>query len=423
MMKRTPFWYLLALLLVVSAAVSQDKQTGPSKETSAAAGTEKLPGYQYHFKEINIAPASAEEPRVQHFSTKPALDYVEQGAMAWTGERQCVSCHTNGSYMVVRPLLTPQLGQPSEEMRTFFIATLRRQLTTDTAVLQSDAVGPAQVVYVAAGLAAWDAHVLHRLSPETGQALSLMFKLQRNNGDWGSNDCWPPFESSAYQLATVAARAVGNAPGWQDQQHGGPLEIQVHRLMDYLRAERKLQGDYDRSHLLWAASELPSLLDSKRKQDLIEMIWKHQRADGGWSIRSFALPEQWGSGNRAEKLRSEPEFADPPSDGHMTGLAMIALREAGVRANDPRMRRGVSWLLSNERVSGRWWTRSLNTDSWHFVTYSGTLYPMLALALCDALPPVLLASSKELPTSNPVTRSASLSAMPNTERLSSQEEQ
>ena len=116
------------------------------------------------------------------------------------------------------------------------------------------------------------------------------------------------------------------------------------------------------------------------------MICQHQRPDGGWSIRTIALPEQWGRGNRAEKLRSEPEFADPPSDGHMTGLAIVALRKAGVPSSDPRIQRGISWLLNNQRASGRWWTRSLNTNGWHFITYSGTLYPLLALALCDALP-------------------------------------
>jgi hypothetical protein len=36
--------------------------------------------------------------------------------------------------------------------------------------------------------------------------------------------------------------------------------------------------------------------------------------------------------------------------------------------------------------TGRWWTRSLNTDTHHYITYSGTAYPLLALALCHALP-------------------------------------
>ena len=46
------------------------------------------------------------------------------------------------------------------------------------------------------------------------RALALAFKLQRDTGTWGSLDCWPPYESSAYHLATVAAMAAGTAPGW-----------------------------------------------------------------------------------------------------------------------------------------------------------------------------------------------------------------
>jgi len=356
-----------------------------------SSGGGNRPAYQYHFESITIAPASVGEPKLEHFSPKLASEYVEQGALAWTRENKCVSCHTNGSYMVTRPWLTPYLGQPQKELREFFVSTLHGQLAIDRAALQSD-LGPAQAVYVAAGLAAWDAQVAKSLSPETEQALRLMFELQRDTGTWGSNDCWPPFESSAFQLATVAALAVGTAPGWLDKQKSGALGAQIDRLAKYLRAERGLQGDYDRTALLWAASEFPGVLNSRRKQDLVDMICQHQRPDGGWSIRTFAEPEQWGKGNRAEKLRSEPEFADPLSDGHMTGLAIVALRKAGVAPNDPRIRRGLSWLLHNQRASGRWWTRSLNTDAWHFITYSGTLYPLLALALCDELPKSTLRS-------------------------------
>ena len=42
---------------------------------------------------------------------------------------------------------------------------------------------------LAAGLAEWDAHGGKALSKETGEALSLMFAIQRNNGTWGTLDC------------------------------------------------------------------------------------------------------------------------------------------------------------------------------------------------------------------------------------------
>lgn len=341
--------------------------------------------YQYHYRDITIPRPTPEEARIP-FSPRLAIDYMEQGASAWTGDWQCVACHTNGSYMVVRPLMADRLGPPQKELRDFFLSTLRQQLAVVPTRLQTD-VEPSQVVYIAAGLAIWDAHVLHHLSPETSQALDLMFKLQRPAGDWYiEDDNNPPLESSTYQLATVAARAIANAPGWLAQQRGSPVEAKINRLEQFLREPHKMQGDYDRTDLLWAATELPGLLDQKRMRELTDMILAHQKSDGGWSIRNFATPEDWGKGNRAAKLRAELDFADPPSDGHMTGLAIIVLRKSGISATDPRIQRGVSWLLANQRSSGRWWTRSLNRDGWQFISYSSTAYPLLALSLCNALP-------------------------------------
>jgi len=371
----------------ISGAWTWNQQTAPlelRRATKEAAWATPF-DYQYHMKNVTYARPSPAENTIP-FSPKLAVDYMEQGAAAWTGEWQCVACHTNGSYMVARPLMTQQLGPPQKELRDFFVTTLQGELAADPAESRPE-LDSTQAVYVAAGLAIWDAHLTHRLSPETAEALDMMFKLQRADGDWTiSDDNNPPLESNRYQLATVAARAVGNAPGWLAEQRGKPVEAKIQLLENYLRAERKVQGDYDRTDLLWAAAELPGLLDAKRMQELVAMISAHQRPDGGWSIRTFAQPEEWGKGNRAQKLRAEPEFMDPPSDGHMTGLAIIALRKAGVPAGDVRIQRGVSWLLNNQRSSGRWWTRSLNRDGWQFISYSGTVYPLLALSMCGELP-------------------------------------
>ena len=182
--------------------------------------------------------------------------------------------------------------------------------------------------------------------------------------------------------------AAATAPGWLQKvetSENQALKTGVERLKTYLRTENP-PHDYGRTLLLWTNSRMQDLLTSEKKQELVDGLLKHQRADGGWSIRTFAAPDAWGGGNRADKLKSEPEFADPPSDGHMTGLAIIVLRESGVAADDGRIQKAVEWLKVNQRESGRWWTRSLNTDSWHFITYSGTAYPVLALQACGALP-------------------------------------
>jgi squalene-hopene/tetraprenyl-beta-curcumene cyclase len=198
-------------------------------------------------------------------------------------------------------------------------------------------------------------------------------------------DCWPPFESDAFQEATVAVMAVTAAPGWLENLANEKLKAGVAGLQKYLR-DTKPPHDYGRVVLLWAAARMPDLLTEKRREELMKTIWSHQLADGGWSIRTFAAPDQWGRGNRAGKLRAEPEFLKPQSDGHMTGLAVLVLCEAGVPAGDKRLQRAVKWLLANQRASGRWWTRSLNTDRYHYITYSGTAYSLLALMKCGALP-------------------------------------
>jgi len=349
----------------------------------AADGEKALPP-QYEFEKVAVAAARADEPIREALSVRHASDYLEQGALAWSKGRKCVTCHTNGSYMAIRPALSAKLGKPSGEIREFLIEQLRTLGKLEREQQQAG-VRPAQVVYIAAGLAEWDAHVARSLSAETDEALRLMFDLQQPSGTWGSADCWPPFESSAYQEATVAAMAAATAPGWLANLNDAALKDAVERLKTYLRDTPPPQ-DYDRTLLLWASTRLPGLIDDAKRSELIELVWKHQREDGGWSIRTFATPEQWGRGNRAEKLRGEPEFGNPPSDGHQTGLAVIVLRDAGVPADDARLVRAVEWLRKNQRASGRWWTRSLNTDKAHYITYSGTAYALLALDKCGALP-------------------------------------
>src|SRR5579875_3573477 len=90
------------------------------------AGTLPEPSvYQYKVGEHYIPRPSGQEPRIP-FSPRLAVDYLEQGTDGWTDEWHCVSCHTNGSYMVVRPLLTSQLGAPQASMRDFFVSELDR---------------------------------------------------------------------------------------------------------------------------------------------------------------------------------------------------------------------------------------------------------------------------------------------------------
>ena len=338
---------------------------------------------QYATDGIEVPGAYADEP-LAAFSAQRAANYLNGGAVAWSRQKGCVTCHTNGTYGVIRPALTKELGAPNKEVRDFYISELNEFRKVKVEDLYSG-TNSAQVIYIAAGLAEWDAHVTGELSEETNEALRLMFSAQQESGTWTSLDCWPPFESSAYQEATVAAMAIGTAPGWlKSVEQDEELSTSVNLLKKYLR-ETQAPHEYAQVLRLWAANRVEGLVSESQQKSALKMLTEKQNADGGWSLRDFAKPEQWGGGNRAQKLKSEPEFEDPPSDGHMTGLALIVLQANGLSADGQVIQRGVKWLKENQRKSGRWWTRSLNTDGPHYITYSGTAYPMLALKLAGEL--------------------------------------
>ena len=182
----------------------------------------------------------------------------------------------------------------------------------------------------------------------------------------------------------MAAMAVGAFPQWLLSIHDPELLKRVDRLRTYLR-DTQPPHQYAQVLKLWASKRFDGILDTDQEQAIVSMILKYQQPDGGWALRNFAAPEQWGRGNRAEKIRGETDFDTPSSDGHMTGLALIVLQQSGMNHDADSVRRGLSWLKENQRVSGRWWTRSLNTEKWHFITYSGTAYPLLALQLAGEL--------------------------------------
>ena len=100
---------------------------------------------QYQSGEIIVPAASAEETVLKQFSLEKADQYLEQGAAAWTRKRGCVTCHTTGTYMQIRPELTPILGNPSQEIHELLtgeLTELRKQKVADL----NKGTKPAQVI-------------------------------------------------------------------------------------------------------------------------------------------------------------------------------------------------------------------------------------------------------------------------------------
>ena len=346
---------------------------------------------QYESGDIKIVAARADEPMRESFSLTAAKEYLAESSQAWTEKRNCVSCHTNGTFMQLAPSLGRLFTEQVESHRKFFLLESSKFQRAPASAIKTG-LKPTQLAYVASGLAAYD-ETKGQLSPETKATLDLMLTVQSEDGSYSNLDCWPPFESSSYHGATVAAMALATAPGYLSQVSEAQQK-QIDVLQNYLQ-KTKPPHDYGRLLLLQVGMKWKGLISDEIQQETIAMILKHQQKDGGWAMRTFATPETWGGGSRKDKLNAEPNKDAPASDGHQTGLAIMLLRESGTPADHPAIRAGIKWIKSNQRESGRWWTRSLNTDGPHFITYSGTFYPLRALQLCGELDQKQESLSKE----------------------------
>jgi squalene-hopene/tetraprenyl-beta-curcumene cyclase len=111
-----------------------------------------------------------------------------------------------------------------------------------------------------------------------------------------------------------------------------------------------------------------------RREQTIKDLRLLQHKDGGWSLGSL------GDWQGFDGRKNNPDAA---SDGYGTGLVVYVLRQAGAAKTDDAIQRGVKWLKTNQRESGRWFTQSLNTDRSHYISHAGTAFAVMALKACE----------------------------------------
>jgi len=343
---------------------------------------------------------------------KAAAAYLDQREVTWMGwqgaardhETFCVSCHTAIPYALSRPMLRTALAENAlsvNERKLLDNVTKRVQLWDEVAPFYSgegynspkaaESRGT-EAVLSALILASYDARNGH-LSDATRAAFRNMWALQQTGGDGNGAWSWlqfgmEPFEAkdSKYYGAALAAIAVGTAP---DNYRSTPeIQEKVSKLREYLNREYPAQSTINRVVLLWASAKVPGLLEPERQKSIINEIFHEQQADGGWKLSALAWPRDWSLHSFVRTWwRSDGTRQDGRSDGYATGLITYALQQAGIPADDPRLRRGLSWLACNQnKAEGFWPSLSLNqhrspsSNVGHFMDDAATGYAVLALS-------------------------------------------
>jgi hypothetical protein len=302
----------------------------------------------------------------------------------------CISCHTTVPYALVRPTLGRELGEPTApatEKRMMDSVEKRVKGWSAMESFYSDADdGPGktveshatEAVMNAALLAGYDAQT-GSLRPVTQEAFDEAWALQERTGEKAGGWKWQdfhlaPWESteSGYQGAALLMVEAVNAPGGFAQVPENREHLEL--LRGYLRRGYASEPVLDQLYVLWASAREPGLLTADERKALLAALSGTQESDGGW--RTAALDK------RVRKDHS-PEPAE--SDGYATGLAVLAMEEAGLGKDDPLLKRGVAWLSGHQRKDGAWEAKSLNvkrepgSDAAPFMSDAATAYAFLAL--------------------------------------------
>jgi len=354
------------------------------------------------------------------WNTQAAATYLDARMDLWfqkakklrtgEGKTSCVSCHTVIPYALARPLLRKAAGisKPTAQELQLLNETMSRVETYESheplyKSKEEQSRGTEAVLNLLI-LTGEDARLNRRMpSGSTRKALDELWKEQRPDGAWDWLDFGnEPYESgdSVFYGAALAAIAVGSIPG-NVGATGENVSGYVAKLRGYLNGKYSEQNLYNKVWMLLASTRLTGLLTSAQREELIAKLARHQEADGGWSLYTLG-PWTWSKAKTPFEPEGKPDVALlSKSDGYATGLVTYTLRQAGLAADHPLLKKSTVWLKANQRgyqIDEKGWecwrTYSLNCDREHggeegepwrrmFMSDAATAFAALALLASD----------------------------------------
>jgi squalene-hopene/tetraprenyl-beta-curcumene cyclase len=318
---------------------------------------------------LETAPPEAnrpEEPIRDEFSIDAAVRFLDTVALNWQTERKCFACHSDYAFLSTRPVVSWKT--PAHEQ-------LRSKLEQLAENPRDVKYRVTEAVMVASTLAQNDALTTGKLHPTTRKALDRMWTMQREDGgfDWMKYN-QPPSEIDDHYGVTMAAIGAGVAPRGYAETPAAAAGLDKIRAYFENNPPANL---HHRAMMLLASLNVDGIMTEPDRRLVVEDLLALQKPDGGWGVVTMG---NW------ERSDDKPRDMES-SDGYGTGFAIYVLRQAGVPAEDPRIQKGIAWLKTHQRASGRWFTRSMWKDGKHYITHAGTAYAILALAACGEIGP------------------------------------
>ncbi|HEY3707024.1 MAG TPA: hypothetical protein VGL22_18335 [Terracidiphilus sp.] len=329
------------------------------------------------------------------------LDARESWWQSWDHAKRdhgtrCVSCHTQATYALARPVLRASLGThgPADQ-EAAMLADVRKRVQAWNEMLpfySDEAYGKGKEVESRNAEAVLNAIILSNYDVEAGKqdevtklAFRHAWELQTTTGPdagawvWQNFD-YAPWESkeSEYHWAALMAMQAAREPAYRQQPD---VQERLKALTEYLTTHYDAQPLLNKVAALWADESFPDILSAPRKDALLKRIYTLQKPDGGWSTTDL------GGWHRRDGTSLETR-----SDGYATALIALVLEEAvagaphASRSTPAHIERALGWLRANQNAeTGAWpaWSLNKNRDPQSgpgkFMSDAATAYASVAL--------------------------------------------
>jgi N-acyl-D-amino-acid deacylase len=303
----------------------------------------------------------ADSPASIKSAVEKALVRIEQGATNYTKQRQCFSCHHQA---------LPIMGMSSAQKRGFPVSgeTIKKQIDFSLKTFRKK-----ELVEKGQGIGGSNTTVLYALTtlaavdypPDdiTDSMVQFLLVRQGKDGSWPAVAKRPPSEGSAFTNTALAMSAL--------PKYG-------FRSKDSAKVRTALARGKE-----WLLEHTPETMEDKifrlrglvhakaSKKEVVaarDLLLAEQKADGSWS-----------------------QVSGKPGDAYATGSALISLRIAGLKTDDPVYLKAVKFLLRAQNKDGAWivQTRSRPIQTFfdngdaggksQFISMSATSWATLAL--------------------------------------------
>jgi hypothetical protein len=307
------------------------------------------------------------------------IPLLQQGAKSFRerSEGRCISCHHQGLILPTIALarergfaVDEQLEREEiDRLHGFYARRQSRYLAASGGPAASGAAAdPFGNFTVHAGYWLW-ALDAEKVPPDESLAITarLLASKQWPDGHWTFTDtARAPMQASDFTTTALAIHALKRYGSQADTEAFAERTLKAHNWLQKTTPRTLDDKAFRLLGLKWAG-------DSAGSGDMVQQaaddLAADQRSDGGWA-----------------------QQANMPSDAYATGLALVALYQAGgMRPSDVTYGRGVDFLLRRQQGDGSWYvkTRAIPTNPYfesgfphgksQFISYAATCWATMAL--------------------------------------------